>query len=56
MSREIMWCPLIFPVVLTIIVQKGNPKNIISLEDLTRPIISVGIADPEAVCIGLYAK
>ncbi|MEM3395018.1 MAG: molybdate ABC transporter substrate-binding protein [Nitrososphaerota archaeon] len=39
-----------------IIVQKGNPKNISSLEDLAKPGISVGIADPESVCVGLYAK
>lgn len=39
-----------------IIVQKGNPKNIMSLEDLARPGISVGIGDPESVCVGLYAK
>jgi len=39
-----------------IIVQKGNPKNITSLEDLARPGIRVGIGDPESVCVGLYAK
>lgn len=39
-----------------IIVQKGNPKNIVSLEDLARPGLRVGIADPESVCVGLYAK
>lgn len=39
-----------------IIVQKGNPKNITSLEDLAKTGISVGIADPESVCVGLYAK
>lgn len=39
-----------------IIVQKGNPKNITSLEDLARPGVRVGIGDPESVCIGLYAK
>jgi len=39
-----------------IIVQKGNPKNITSLEDLARPGIRVGIGDPKTVCIGLYAK
>lgn len=39
-----------------IIVQKGNPKNIMSLEDLARPGLRVGIADPESVCVGLYAK
>lgn len=39
-----------------IIVQKGNPKNIMCLEDLMRPGIRVGIADPKSVCVGLYAK
>jgi len=39
-----------------IIVQKGNPKNIRSLEDLARPGLHIGIADPKSVCVGLYAK
>jgi len=39
-----------------IIVQKGNPENIASLQDLARPGIRVGIADPKSVCVGLYAK
>lgn len=36
-------------------VQKGNPKNIKSLKDLTQPGIKVAIANPEGVCVGLYA-
>ncbi len=36
-------------------VQKGNPKNITSLQDLTKPGIRVAIANPEGVCVGLYA-
>lgn len=36
-------------------VQKGNPKNIRSLKDLTRPGIRVAIANPEGVCVGAYA-
>lgn len=36
-------------------VQKGNPKNIQSLEDLARPDVTFAIADPETVCVGLYA-
>ncbi|MFQ6071828.1 MAG: molybdate ABC transporter substrate-binding protein [Methanosarcinales archaeon] len=36
-------------------VQKGNPKNIQSLEDLTKLGIKVGIGNPKAVCLGLYA-
>ena len=38
-----------------ILVQKGNPKGIRSLEDLARRGITVGIGNPEAVCVGLYA-
>ncbi len=36
-------------------VQKGNPKNIHSLKDLTKPGIKIAIANPETVCVGLYA-
>ena len=36
-------------------VQKGNPKNIQTLRDLTKPGIRVAIANPEGVCVGLYA-
>lgn len=36
-------------------VQKGNPKKIRSLRDLLRPGIRVAIANPEGVCVGLYA-
>jgi len=35
-----------------ICVQKGNPKQIKGLEDLTRPGIRVGIGAPKAVCLG----
>jgi molybdate transport system substrate-binding protein len=38
-----------------IAVQKGNPKNIMSLADLARPGIAVGIGNPASVCLGLYA-
>ena len=38
-----------------IAVQRGNPKNVQSLSDLTKPGIKVGIGNPEAVCVGLYA-
>jgi len=38
-----------------IAVPRGNPKNIRSLADLARPGLQVGIANPEAVCVGLYA-
>ncbi len=36
-------------------VQKGNPKNIKSLKDLTKPGIKLAIANPDGVCVGLYA-
>jgi len=36
-------------------VQKGNPKGIGSLKDLTRDGIRVAIANPEMVCVGTYA-
>ncbi|MCX8021615.1 MAG: molybdate ABC transporter substrate-binding protein [Syntrophorhabdaceae bacterium] len=36
-------------------VQKGNPKNIKSLKDLTKKGIRIAIASPESVCVGLYA-
>lgn len=38
-----------------IAVQHGNPKNIQVLSDLAQPGIKVGIGNPEAVCVGLYA-
>ncbi|MCX8032604.1 MAG: molybdate ABC transporter substrate-binding protein [Thermoleophilia bacterium] len=36
-------------------VQKGNPKNIRTLNDLARPGVKVAIANPETVCVGAYA-
>jgi len=36
-------------------VQKGNPKNIKSLQDLAKPGIRVAIANPEGVCVGSFA-
>jgi molybdate transport system substrate-binding protein len=36
-------------------VQKGNPKNIQTLQDLTKPGVKFAIANPETVCVGLYA-
>jgi molybdate transport system substrate-binding protein len=36
-------------------VQKGNPKKIFTLRDLTREGIRVAIANPEFVCVGTYA-
>ncbi|PKN67746.1 MAG: molybdate ABC transporter substrate-binding protein [Deltaproteobacteria bacterium HGW-Deltaproteobacteria-12] len=36
-------------------VQKGNLKGIKQLSDLVRPGLRVAIANPEGVCVGLYA-
>jgi len=36
-------------------VPKGNPQKIKGLEDLTRPGLRLGIANPHTVCVGLYA-
>lgn len=36
-------------------VQKGNPHNIRTLADLTRPGLKIAIANPEGVCVGAYA-
>lgn len=38
-----------------ILVPKGNPQQIQTLNDLTRPNLRIGIADPQSVCVGLYA-
>ena len=46
---------LVVYLVPAINVQKGNPKGIHSLKDLTRDGIRVAIANPETVCVGLYA-
>ncbi|MBA4390979.1 MAG: molybdate ABC transporter substrate-binding protein [Syntrophus sp. (in: bacteria)] len=42
-------------VVPAINVQKGNPKKIRNLADLAKPGLRVAIANPEGVCLGLYA-
>jgi molybdate transport system substrate-binding protein len=36
-------------------VPAGNPLGILSLEDLAKPGVRVGIARPDTVCVGLYA-
>lgn len=38
-----------------LIVAKGNPKKVSGLSDLDRPGLRVGLADPDGVCVGLYA-
>jgi molybdate transport system substrate-binding protein len=38
-----------------LIVSKGNPLRINGLEDLQRTGLRIGIADPNGVCVGLYA-
>jgi molybdate transport system substrate-binding protein len=37
-----------------IITPAGNPADIQSLKDLTRPGVRVGIGNPKTVCLGLY--
>lgn len=46
--------PLVY-LVPAINVQPGNPKNIKSLKDLCRPGLKVIIANPETVCLGVFA-
>jgi molybdate transport system substrate-binding protein len=36
-------------------VQRGNPRKVRTLKDLTRPGLRVAIANPEGVCVGAYA-
>ncbi len=36
-------------------VPRGNPKGIHTLADLAKPKLRIGIARPDAVCVGLYA-
>lgn len=38
-----------------LIVAEGNPHGITGLKDLARPGLRVGMADPDGVCVGLYA-
>lgn len=38
-----------------ILVQQGNPRNIQALSDLACPGMEIGIGNPKAVCVGLYA-
>ena len=40
----------------TILVQKGNPKNISGLRDLVRPGVRLGLGNPEACAIGGISK
>jgi len=40
----------------TILVQKGNPKNIHGLEDLLRPGLKLGLGDTKACAIGRKAR
>jgi molybdate transport system substrate-binding protein len=37
-----------------IITPAGNKKEILTLEDLARPGVRIGIANPKTVCLGLY--
>lgn len=46
--------PVVY-LVSAINVARGNPHGIKTLSDLARPGLRVGIANPEGVCVGLYA-
>jgi len=45
---------LVAYLVPAIIVPKGNPQGIHSLEDLTKKGVRIGMGNPESVCLGLY--
>jgi molybdate transport system substrate-binding protein len=51
-SKTVKIIAYLIPVIA---VQHGNPSNIQSLADLAKPGIKIGIGNPEAVCVGLYA-
>lgn len=38
-----------------LVVARGNPLGIKSLDDLKREDLRIGLADPDGVCVGLYA-
>ncbi|HNX76320.1 MAG TPA: substrate-binding domain-containing protein [Candidatus Rifleibacterium sp.] len=46
--------PIVY-LVPAINVQRGNPQNIKNLKDLCRPGLKVAIANPESVCLGVFA-
>jgi molybdate transport system substrate-binding protein len=46
---------IIVYLVPSINVVKGNPRGIRTLQDLIKPGIRVAIANPEGVCLGIYA-
>jgi molybdate transport system substrate-binding protein len=39
-----------------LLVQKGNPKGIKTVQDLTRPGLKIGVGDPEAAAIGVTTE
>ncbi|MBN2359213.1 MAG: extracellular solute-binding protein [Deltaproteobacteria bacterium] len=42
--------------ITVIVTPRGNPKNIVRIEDFARPGLRVGLADPEAAAIGLWQE
>jgi molybdate transport system substrate-binding protein len=46
----------VFYWVPTILVQKGNPKNISGLEDILQPGLKLGLGDPNACAIGRTSR
>jgi len=47
-ARPVAW------LIPALIVPRGNPAKIRSLDDLTRSDVRVGMGNPESVCMGLY--
>lgn len=41
---------------MVILVPKGNPKNILTLQDLARPGLQIGLANPEQSALGALCK
>lgn len=41
---------------MVILVLKGNPKNILTLQDLARPGLQIGLANPEQSALGALCK
>jgi len=58
-NKKIVYSDTVRPISFmnpTIIVPRGNPKNITKLADLARPDISIGICEPENCATGAYVK
>jgi molybdate transport system substrate-binding protein len=57
-KENLVWAEsekIVVYLVSAINVQKGNPRGIRSLKDLTQEGLRIAIANPEMVCVGTYA-